>query len=614
MTHRWNRLHSLFIAAAIAFACACGAGAADDIGDDSTTGGDGDTGTGDGDGDGDGFGCEMRFSVTPGTPEEGTIVVLDGEIVDSPNPLEEAFEWTVLFANEPVETSPRRDDNRSIEFLADRDGSYTVNLVGSSGVFGCQSFSRVVNVSEPGAVRRSYELRVTPPPGEALRERRTINVPVGSGFDLGVVSLEPGVAVDGTVVGPGGPVAAYVRATPSSGGAAIESFAGADGRFDLGLGAENHDLLVVPAGTELAPVLLRDQSPGDLAGDVEVTAGQTIAGQVRDAGDQPLEGVRVSIGSSGAPSAVGVASAAGEFSVQARVDGPASLVVVEPATGGGRDESALVRLQMPASAGWVPSEVDAVAVSYAPEFARRDHQISLRLPGDLPAAQARVVLRSLAIDGAARVTSGVFEGDASAVARFAGRADASGIVGPVALPDGVYELVALPPAGSSAAPLVAMVDLSDGAPTPGDLALPTGYRLSGAITGTSRTVSITARPAGDLADAGLVATATSSEGTYTLALAPGIEYVVDVVAPPSSGRASARFTVVAGDDGAEGERPVDLPAASQIRGSVELPGTGGIRGAHVALYCVIDCIDDDDRPIAEAVTGAGGRFALIVPN
>jgi hypothetical protein len=205
------------------------------------------------------------------------------------------------------------------------------------------------------------------------------------------------------------------------------------------------------------------------------------------------------------------------------------------------------------------------------------------------------------------------------LAHASGQAAADGTVRLPPLPAGRYRVTVIPADGDETSALVGTtVDVGAGAPA----AVQLGARVhlrgtlepAAMVTGTRLYATPRAvdppRP---------VATAlVGGDGSYDLAVDPGREYVV--WADPPAGRAFARSLLAAVSSGTAGAEiptrtlPRSLPFTSLVSGD-GLQG-GGVPGVVLQAFCDAaspSCLDPT-LPLAETVTGQGGRFTIALPD
>ena len=113
----------------------------------------------------------------------------------------------------------------------------------------CPGASTTINVRASGA--RTEQLRahvVSPQASGAPPFDRVFEIAGGADVDIGPLTVEPGVAASPLVMGPSGPVAAYLRFAPNGApDAIVEAFADSLGHTSLRLVPGLYTVLVVPS-------------------------------------------------------------------------------------------------------------------------------------------------------------------------------------------------------------------------------------------------------------------------------------------------------------------------------------------------------------------------------
>ena len=132
---------------------------------------------------------------------------------------------------------------------------YTITLDVAGADPPCPEASATINVGAPGALTDFLRLRVVPPldaggpPFEKL-----IPVKGGAPADLGILTIDPGVAITARVIGPAGGVPAYLRFLPSgTPDAFVEGFSNELGDATVRLVAGTYSVLVVPSSEAVGP-------------------------------------------------------------------------------------------------------------------------------------------------------------------------------------------------------------------------------------------------------------------------------------------------------------------------------------------------------------------------
>ena len=564
--------------------------------------------------------CSIAIAVSPSMPVRGQIVSATAQVE-----VEELFggrtiTWSVRFGGAAVEHQVISPDD-TISFEASEAGTYEVSASGSVGGTACSGDMRSVNVIVPGARFEDMVVRAVPAdPLAAAAQDLLVRVPGGADYSLGTLTLSGGIAVAGQLLGPGGEgLTGYLRATPS--GEAVvprpvtEAFAGAGGAFDLLLLGTIHDVLVVPDGDEVPPVLVAGVLPGALDGAIELDGGAVVTGAVTDGAGEPVAGARVALTVGGVPSTVAVTDAAGGYSLRARAGGPVA-VTVTPEPGSG-----LPALELAPPSGSAVGAGSTIDIAYGAALASRTVSPLVRQSdGATPAAGARLTWIMRPIASAGLVQLGGTSHAARGVLRHSMVADGAGATDPVALPRAVFDVLVQPgpsaPAGQAVR--IAAVDLAAGAPAA--LSLAAAARLEGEVVdGAGAPVAgarVTAAPRGLLASSAAAGAGaiTGADGRYALAVAgPGNYDLAVDGADAGEGRAS-RIASAPAPGGTAALDPIALPDTLRLSGVIGAPGPGPLAGTSVQLLCLTCGADGGPAVVAEAVTDPAGRFVLLAPD
>jgi hypothetical protein len=502
-----------------------------------------------------------------------------------------------------------------ISFSPTVAGIHNVSVAATDGGAACKGDSERLNVKAPGARSRTFRIRVVPPPGHpAPMQEMLQTVFGGSDYYLGTLALDPGYTDTGEIFGPDHATGtAYVRATltDSVGPLVVEAFADEAGEFTIRVPQSGTwDRLVVPSLPGVAPEMRRGLTSGQLAEAVLLTAGSAINGSVVDSSGSPVAGATVSLVIDGAPSTLGVTSAAGTFSLRAR-PGESARVTIDPPPASGLPRLGTVLDSIGTSTPLV--------IAFSPSIGSRAHSFDVEAAAGGPAAGARVTFTAREIGGAGTVETNGDAVSATGTSRTSTTASGTGHVDALILPDALYDVV-IESATIGQAPALAVVDLRSGAGAVGTLSLTPG----GTVTGHVRTPSgapvagarISARGVGLLANmpAASATVQSGSDGDFTLSVAPGGSYVIAIVPGPASGLAPAAVDATAPDAGNSFTlAPAVLAPTINVVGEVSVPGlAGAAAGVHLILTCAT--CSDTDPPLAQTTTDAAGRFVLRAPD
>lgn len=587
--HRWDlasryrgRGRIAFYALATLTMCACGAD-------------NGDTG------DGGVPACSMSLSVSPSQVFAPGQVVVSAEIarIGGASGLE-TFTWVVRQGATPLPWQSFGIDDRSIVFAASSAGSYEVIVSGTVGPVSCSDGIVDITALDPGATPGVYRLRVVPPPSLSLPpQERLVTVTAQDEIDLGPLSLDPGLAVAGTLAvsaGTNGP--GYVRLTSSFG--TVEVFADDDGGFATRLPLADHDVLVIPADPTLAPYRTA-YFAGASAFSPSPGAARTVAVDVLDPSGAPLAGARVALTSDDVPSTVATTDGGGHAAVESR-PGSALALRVSPPTASGLPE-----VVMSADASFAASSSVVVAYASALETAMISPLVRV---GGVAAPNARVSFIA-ALPAVAEVADG---GAAVTVAGSVFRravTDGAGSLGPIVLPHGIYDVVVTTVTGEDAVGTV----IVGGTPLV-EIAAPAQVTVSGRLVDAAATplagVVLIASPRHSLLRGGGtdVRVTTAADGTFVTPVAANGEYIL-------RSQPSAQHPVIAEAELTVSSAPVALgdlvaPPTLSIRGVLVAPGfSGGVGATSLVLWPHGQTALE--TPIAESVTRVDGSFDLVVP-
>jgi hypothetical protein len=471
----------------------------------------------------------------------------------------------------------------------------------------------MVNVSTAGANTQTFRLRIVPGSATpAPAHEQVVSVTGGANFWLGTIAVDPGVVAAGTVRAPGGqPLPAYLRASPAgTTEISAETFAGADGAYELRLAFGSYDLLVVPLSTSTAPMRAAGMTAQSIA-DIALSTGSSVTGTVTSGGGADVAGARVAVTVDGVPSTVGVSTSAGEFSIAARAGSAGLLSIVPP------ESSGLLSLYL-AGAGSIATAT-AIDVAYAASGSSRGLAVDvLAADGITPLAGARVTFIARPVTAAATVQ---FDGGTAVAAegrhRSTALADGSGVAS-ITLPDAIYDIV-IEPRDEQASWL--SVDLRAGEPSPASLRALAPAILTGRVVDSTgapvASVDIAALPSaafGLPGSAPISRATTAADGSFALSASPGLAYELAIAPTASTGLARSRAQVIAPMSGTTPLGDLAVADAISVGGEVSVNGIGGAAGAHVMLVCA-DCTGSAAlTPVAEAITGIGGVFSLAVPD
>lgn len=510
------------------------------------------------------------------------------------------YAWTVTFNGQPVATTQEASDKSQIGFIAATPGPYAVQ-VQISGPSPCSFISTTINVGAPGANTDVFRLRTVSAPSLAPPQEVYLQVKGGADVER-QIQLDRGIEVTGLVKNSAtnAAIPAYLKFMPASMPTAFaEAFASASGVYSLRLLTTNHDVLVIPTATNLAPKLV-PWTAVPMTTQLVVGPGTAVTGTVRGPSGTALAGAKVQLYGGGVPSTLGTTAADGSFSV--RSDFPTSATAIT------------VKVTPPATSGLPRLEATSALALGSP--------IQIQYSAGLATcdlATASVRRGGAAQPGAAVTVVGTLVG-----AGTIGGVNATGTVRVRATADGTGHLPAMVvPRASLVA--VTEVAMTDHAASPLDTSTCSVTQIDApamtTVAGTTKKdaataiggVRIEAEPIGALALAGVLPVQVSSDasGAFSLPLAPGGRYNVRFSDPQARGA-----PLVASDVAPLGV-PTNalLPKALAIHGEVTVTTSSNpVVGASVQVLCALCSGLDAARPIAETATDTVSRYRIAVPD
>jgi hypothetical protein len=571
-----------------------------------------------------GVGCNAALSHDPPNPRLGQRVSVNLDMLRG-SPL--TINWEILDPDGLGVTLTLRNDDYTAEFVAEKSGTYSATVSVASDVGHCDA-NDSVNVSPPNAATENVIVMLTPADlSLAPRQRKTLEI-VGHTprTDL-QFNLEQGLLASVALEGPDGPMAGYVRITPSGSTLHHEGYYSPQSnpiQFRL-LGTAIHDVLVVPDTETVAPAAISGLSVTEIqnAATFQFDRGVAVQGTVLDPNATGLTDARVVLRCDDVPSGVGVASMiTGAFSLYAR-PGTCTVALVPP------EGSQWPELTVPDTGGVTVTE----GVPLSLDFAFRDLTFRtfsgrvLSSDGSTPVPDARITLlsESLADPGELTITSdGSPVGPDPVTGRFrqTQHSQADGSFAYASVPSGIYTALVEPP--SDRPSILKAIDLTTGDLIDHSLQLAQPVRLFGTVEGEpeeaggpvvpvsdARVVAVT-----DLGTGSSIETVTDQGGNFQLLVTDGATYTIRFVPDAQSGFASLPgFAVevlgVAGemrllDPG--GDNPL-LLRGLELSGTVLGEGSGA--GVLVQVFCQA-C--GHNLPVAETFTDAARAFTLSVPD
>ncbi|HTR50649.1 MAG TPA: carboxypeptidase-like regulatory domain-containing protein [Kofleriaceae bacterium] len=549
----------------------------------------------------DGPSCTVTLAFAPTTDASAMPIapttVRATATVDGPGFV--SYAWTVTQNGLTVDYTSAAQDNSAIDFDAATPGSYHV-VVELNGGAGCPDGIADENVGAPGAQAVDYRLRVWPSPALAPTQEQVVQVEGGADFHYNV-TLDPGLALAGTVTNGATGVPAYLRFMPvAAPDAYVEAFAASDGTFALRVLGQAHQVLIVPAAPGTAPALV-SWSPGTTT--FALGAGTAVTGTVVDGSGAALAGATVQLASGGVPSTLATTASDGSFTVHETFTAGATVAVaVVPPPGRGLPKlaaTAAFDLTKPMQIHYATIATTSLAGTAI-----------TRGGANQPGAQVAIVGTLAATAGT--VVAGTTSANATGTVAIAATADATGKLPATLAPRASLSAVIAVTPGDLA---VAAIDLTGAAPASIDA--PAQVAVGGVVLDPSsaQLVGVQVDASGDdaLAAAGVsdVQTMSGSSGTYTFALAAGGTYDLHYNDP--QGRAAP--VTVASVAPASPPATVMLAPAIHMAGSLAISGSADpVVGASVQILCTSCSGIAASRPLAETASDGTSSYQLAVPD
>jgi hypothetical protein len=558
-----------------------------------------------------------------------------GRIVGTVQPAKPEWTWKVTIdsTGEVVTTTtPDPKDPTVIEFPIARADRYVVAATVQVTPH-CGGVERVTTTFAPAV---SYHVRITPPREhvDLAPYEGTIKLRAGTSMQRNFY-FDPTATVSIDLRTPASQaIGSYIRITSPGHFSSREGDTRIRG-FTTALVAESswlYDVLIVPADAGVAPLLFSGRTAARVAVlPAVVDPDVPVVGSLAVEGGAPVKNAAVLLRDGALPSTLGTTDAAGAFALRARAGAFSAAIL--PA-GGALPEARVgdaERINLPFTADtpvrldfkW---RADLGARALVARFTRSDGS---------PAADIDVRLDSAAGAlpnvGSVRVTNNG-SGDQTIVATGAvhrtAKTDANGNASFMDLPRAKYQLMGVPPVGSTDGITVTPVDLTAAAPASASVTVPLARKV--AVTGRlvnfpegTRVIVVDDEPVPvvghDFAPAVL-----GAQGAYALSLDPNHAY--HLLADPPAGRRVSRVplgsvatqaTPIARDVRA-------LPRMLTFAGRVyRSDGATNVGAAKVQVFCIgggPECVDTnqlpgkDPLPLIEGLTDSQGSFALWVPD
>jgi hypothetical protein len=545
-----------------------------------------------------------------------------GELHGSALPANPVWTWSVTYQSTTIASTPDPMNPAIIQFPLLHEGTYFIR---AQVLPTCSA--EVVATAVPASTRSStFRIRLVPPrPSMVPPQEVTIGLSAGSNAqrDLDLRGF-PLVYIDPQTVDGSATVPSYIRVTSS---APLFQAEGSNDRDRLPLQLDPalspYSILVVPAG-DFAPAVYTANSPASIVTDLKfaLDRGAPVSGVVKSS-DGPVQNARVLLRAGALPSSIGRADSTGRFGLRARAG--VFTVSILPPIGtplpNVRVADAITLAEpLPASLTadfqWAALDVTRL------ELTVRD------AGGGIPGKPVVVRLTSHPDDlrNVGTLTVGPRQLPGAGSVERQASTDSAGLVSFANLPKARYRATLVPPADlPDAAATNVNFDISTGAATTRtslDLARKvkiTGRLFPATLAASSTVMAFDAAP--DRAGSCVPGTV-GEDGRFTLTCDPGRTY--RLYAEPDATRALPRAPLgavtAAGVDASMEDRT--LPSGASLAGVVRMSGIP-VERVVIQVYCVgelPDCLEYNGnraqtiRPIAEATSGPGGTYRLVLPD
>lgn len=539
--------------------------------------------------------CTVQLMVTPTNPVAGPTPLVATAVRTGDTGLV-VMTWRVTGPPGDVATTALDPDALRVSFLAPLAGPYVVGGSATSGGQTCEVVQAIINVAADDQATAEIRLSYIPTPlDETPRQvdRQVVVVRGGADFALPAPRvLEGGATVDGTVTGPAGGFAAYLRLEGEE--TTTELFADPLGHYRGLVPAGPHDVLVVPYAGDLPPQRFLGVSASQL-GAFTLDAGDEIGGRVLASGT-PVSGARVTVAAAGLPPLLVTTGGDGRFVTHVRAAaGPLSVSVLPPSPA----------LRFEGGSGTIAAGAQ-VTVTLA-EPAPAPVALAARGSDGQALAGATVVFATAPSEGGSLTIDGGAVQPGRSHLRQVAISGVDGALPPLRVPDGTVMAVVVPPANGD---VIGVATLT--APFPGSVAAAAPLALDvavvdrgGAVVAGARVIAVARGVSG--VGMGLASSGTTGPlGSARLSrLVPGMIYDVTVDPPPGRRLARSRATFTGGGEALQ----VTLGPAIELTGRVLLPSGVGQAGIRVEARH-----EGDPTLLAETITAAGGTFSLWIPD
>ncbi len=559
------------------------------------------------------LGGELRFE--PVSPGEGDMI--RARLVPAGQETILSVSWNVSGPGGPVAFDPR-EENRAVEFKALVAGGYSVEADlqtdrGTCSVIGSLS------VHSAEAKSAMYRFLFTPSdPGSFPRQEKVVKIYEDSPVSGQSFPMDEGSEVTLAARGPNGPLSAYLRLVPRSGGLLL-----LDGFYDTSAPLVYHldsnaayDVSVIPESAAVAPMKFDALSTVELAGGAPyqfiLDSGRALVGDVLDSSQQGLLDADVSLACGDHPPALSSTDLSGHFALAVRPGACSLAVRPAPETGLPSAELDVSQgLSLPAS-----GNLD-VTVRFA-EVPMGSLDLQVLYPDGQAASGANVLFVSRDASAVAQVTAsldGIEQGNWSASGHWQTDAvtDAEGRLSLFSVPAGRLSVLVEPERRVFAGRFD--VDVTPSETTSAVLSLSDPVVVQGRVFDPgdpSRDMSLVR--VGAVIREGTGATFSgycAADGTFSLEVPSGLTLDLMVVPERRTGLVRRLFAdLVFQESGAVPgqESGIALEQGLPVTGTVEAVNAGGTL---VQVFCT-NC--DNPEPWDEAVVDSTGAFFVLVPN
>jgi hypothetical protein len=571
--------------------------------------------------------CACELVLVPDPPKLGDAVHAQVNTIHGVSPF--TFTWDVTRGGEPVSFTYGNAARSQVDFALAETGSYLIFVEQRTAEgFYCTA-QRSLLVKKPTGTPEQVLLRFIPPAASGIPvQQQKLSITGGTPQTDLNLTLEAGIALDLDVNdGLGNTAPVFVRFVANDKGFETEAWLAAGAPAQLTVLDDSYDVLLIPdeAGpTRFAPTLSVNQALSSLTpanARLTLDPGVEVTGSVTVGGVSAVKDARVMLTRGRLPSTIGLADAAGAFTVRVQAGDGFGLSVAAPVASGLPDLELASGVAVAAGGG-------QVTVAYDPAL-QPVNDLAAEVRSDLlgrAVAGARVTLRGQ-IGTAGTVTVGATSLAAPGVVRRVATTNESGVVSFAALPAGAYDLVVEPlghghvddavtratvtlPSSLATVVLFSKVTLSGTLQPPADSGSPV---LKNSRVKAILQVTGTDAPALGAAPAIRVDNDAGAFGVRVDPVAPGavVRYALVADPPAATGFARAIRVETVSSLSDVDLTPLALPRGLVLAGRV-LPQYGApIAGIYIEAHRYRPAGQEDPAARAEAFTDDQGRFSLV---